>query len=103
MVTKRELSNTVKLSVFESVFVPILTYGHESWVMTERIYSGASARDGIFAKTSRCGTGAHRGYVAPEERNKFGAPCSNLRSFGSKYNVLKKKIATFLEIFGAPY
>ena len=35
--TKRELSNTAKLSVFESIFLPILTYGHESWVMTKRI------------------------------------------------------------------
>jgi len=38
-VTKRELSNTSKLWVFKSVFVPILTYGHESWVMTEKILS----------------------------------------------------------------
>ena len=37
VLTKRELSNTAKLSVFKSIFVPILTYGHESWVMTERI------------------------------------------------------------------
>jgi len=37
--TKRELSNTAKLSVFKSVFVPILTYGHDSWVMTERVLS----------------------------------------------------------------
>ena len=29
-VAKRELSKTAKLSVFKSVFVPILTYGHES-------------------------------------------------------------------------
>jgi len=36
VVTKRKLSNTGKLSVFKSVFVPILTYGRESWVMTER-------------------------------------------------------------------
>jgi len=37
--TKREPSNTAKLSVFTSVFVPILTcgYGHESWIMIERI------------------------------------------------------------------
>jgi len=34
VVTKRELSNTTKLSVFKSVFVPILTYGHQPWVMT---------------------------------------------------------------------
>jgi len=37
VVTKRELSNTAKLQVFELVFVPILIYGHESGVMTERI------------------------------------------------------------------
>jgi len=30
VVTKRELSNAAKLSVFRWVFVPILTYGHES-------------------------------------------------------------------------
>jgi len=36
VVTKWELSNTTKLSVFKSVFVPILTYGHESWVMTKK-------------------------------------------------------------------
>jgi len=31
MVTKRELLNTTKLSVFKLVFVLIFTYGHESW------------------------------------------------------------------------
>jgi len=36
VVTQWELSSTVKLLVFKSVFVPIITYGHESWVMTER-------------------------------------------------------------------
>ena len=36
---KRELSKKAKLSIFEVVFVPILTYGHESWVMTERVRS----------------------------------------------------------------
>jgi len=43
--TKRDLSNTAKLSVFISVFVPILTYGygHESWVMTERILTQVQA------------------------------------------------------------
>jgi len=41
--TKRELSNTAKLSVFKPVFVPILTYGHEFWVMTERILTQAQA------------------------------------------------------------
>jgi len=31
VVTKREFSNTEKLLVFKSVFVPILTHGRESW------------------------------------------------------------------------
>jgi len=34
VVTKRELSNTARLSVFKTVFVLILTYGRESWAMT---------------------------------------------------------------------
>ena len=36
VVTKRELSRKAKLSIYSSIFVPILTYGHEGWVMTER-------------------------------------------------------------------
>ena len=36
VVTKRELSQKAKLSIYRSVFVPTLTYGHERWVMTER-------------------------------------------------------------------
>ena len=39
VVMKRELSKKVRLSVFNTVHVPILTYGHESWVMTERMRS----------------------------------------------------------------
>ena len=34
---KRELSKKAKLSIFKAVFVPILTYSHESWVITERV------------------------------------------------------------------
>ena len=37
VVMKRELSKKAKLLIFKTVFVPILTYGHESWVMTERV------------------------------------------------------------------
>jgi len=37
--------NTAKLSVFKSVFIPILTYGHESWVVTERIPSLVQAAE----------------------------------------------------------
>ena len=40
-----------KLSVFKSIFVPILTYGHESWVMTERVQSQIQAsKIGFFQK-----------------------------------------------------
>ena len=37
VVLKRELSRKAKLSVFQSIFVPIFTYGNEFWVMTERV------------------------------------------------------------------
>jgi len=43
VITKWELSNTAKLSIFKSVFVPILPYGHEYWVITERILTRAQA------------------------------------------------------------
>ena len=47
---KRELSKSAKLSVFKTVFVPILTYGHESWVMTERIRSQVQAAEMRFLR-----------------------------------------------------
>jgi len=43
VVTKWELSNAAKLSLFKSVFVPILTYGHEYRVMNEKILSQEQA------------------------------------------------------------
>jgi len=39
MVTKPELWNTAKLSVFKSIFAPILINGHESCLVTERVLS----------------------------------------------------------------
>ena len=39
VVIRRELSKQAKLSTFKAVFVPILTYGHESCVMTKRVRS----------------------------------------------------------------
>ena len=45
--------------------------------------TGASAKDGIFAKSPRCNTGACRGEMALGERNKFGASmCEPIGSFG---------------------
>ena len=40
VVTKRELSR-------KSIFIPILTYGHEGWVMTERTRSRVQAEMGF--------------------------------------------------------
>ena len=39
VVIKRELPKKAKLSIFKTVFVPILTCGHESWVIAERVRS----------------------------------------------------------------
>jgi len=52
VVTKRKLSNTAKLSVVKSVFVPILTYGHEFYVMTERALSQMQLEE-IFLQSVR--------------------------------------------------
>ena len=43
VVTKQELSQKAKLSVYRAIFVPTLTYGHEVWVMTQRIRSRIQA------------------------------------------------------------
>ena len=46
----RALSKKAKLSIFKAVFVPILTYGHESWVMTERMRSQVQASEMSFLR-----------------------------------------------------
>lgn len=33
---KQELSPNAKLSIYQVIYVPTLTYGHELWVMTNR-------------------------------------------------------------------
>ena len=51
---KRELSKKAKLSIFETVFVPILTFSHDSWVMTKRVRSQVQASEiKIFTKNRR--------------------------------------------------
>ena len=39
VVVKKELSWKAKLSIYWSIYVPTLTYGHELWVVTERMRS----------------------------------------------------------------
>ena len=53
VVLKRELCTKAKLSVFRSVFVPILTYDHECWVMTERVRSRVQTAKMIFLQKSQ--------------------------------------------------
>ena len=53
VVLKRELCTKAKLSVFTSGFVPILTYGHECWVMTERMRSRVQAAEMGFLRKVR--------------------------------------------------
>ena len=50
VVMKRKLSKKAKLSIFKTVFVPILTYGHEFWVMTERVRSQVQASEMRFLR-----------------------------------------------------
>jgi len=45
IVIRQKLSNTSMLSVFKLVYVPILTYGHESCVMTEIVIFQVQAAD----------------------------------------------------------
>ncbi|TWW73387.1 hypothetical protein D4764_15G0007810 [Takifugu flavidus] len=50
VVVKRELSRKAKLSIYRSIFVPTLTYGHELWVMTERTRSQVQAAEMSFLR-----------------------------------------------------
>ncbi|XP_056588515.1 uncharacterized protein LOC130408985 [Triplophysa dalaica] len=45
VVMKKELSRKAKLSIYRSIYVPTLTYGHELWVMTERTRSQIQAAE----------------------------------------------------------
>ncbi|KAK3528527.1 hypothetical protein QTP70_001730 [Hemibagrus guttatus] len=50
VVVKKELSWKVKLSIYQSIYVPTLTYGHELWVMTERVRSRIQAAEMSFLR-----------------------------------------------------
>ncbi|KAK3517069.1 hypothetical protein QTP86_004180, partial [Hemibagrus guttatus] len=43
VVVKKELSRKAKLSIYQSIYAPTLTHGHELWVMTERVRSRIQA------------------------------------------------------------
>uniref|UniRef100_A0A8C9VLN8 Reverse transcriptase domain-containing protein n=1 Tax=Scleropages formosus TaxID=113540 RepID=A0A8C9VLN8_SCLFO len=50
VVVKREPSRKAKLSIYRSIYVPTLTYGHELWIMTERMRSRIQAAEMSFLR-----------------------------------------------------
>ncbi|KAL7836057.1 hypothetical protein SRHO_G00284040 [Serrasalmus rhombeus] len=50
VVVKKELSHKARLSIYWSIYVPTLTYGHELWVMTERTRSRIQAAEMSFLR-----------------------------------------------------
>jgi len=99
--TKRELSNTAKLSVFKLIFVPILTYGHKSWVMIERILTQVQAPKLAFLRrvhsVTRWRTEVR---LRPGQETSLASPYLNLSYFGIECPALKKKLAALLRLFG---
>ena len=50
VVTKKEVSRRAKMTIFNAVYRPALIYGHEQWVMTERIRSRIRAAEMRFLR-----------------------------------------------------
>ena len=100
VVTKREFSNTAALSVFKCVFVfvPILIYGHESWVMTKRAISSATDRSGFSRKVY--GVTLRDKVLSCEIRNNFSVEPlfrtkrSQLRWFVHAYGMAQERVAS---------
>jgi len=85
------------------MFVPILTYSHESLVMTERVLTQVEAPDMGFLRRLHGGIqGRTEVRWRLGQETSLAPPCSNLRSFGSKSTVLKKKLTPLLGFFGSP-
>ena len=91
-----------RLSVFKSIFVPIHTCGHESWVTTDRMLTQLQAPEmGFLRRLHGVTLGRTEARWRPGKETSLAPPFSNLRSFGSKYTVLKKKLQHFWN-FSAP-
>ncbi|KAK3555547.1 hypothetical protein QTP86_021786, partial [Hemibagrus guttatus] len=50
VVVKKELRRKAKLSIYQSIYVPTLTYGHELWVMTKGVRSQIQAAEMSFLR-----------------------------------------------------
>ena len=56
VVTKKEVSQRAKIAIFKAVCRPTLIYGHEQWVMTERIRSRIPVSAMRFLRKAAVGT-----------------------------------------------
>ena len=52
VVTKKEVSRRTKMAIFKELYRPTLIYGHEQWVMTEKIRSRIRAAEMRFLRTT---------------------------------------------------
>ena len=81
VVLKRELSRKAKFSVFKSIFVSILTYGHESWVTTVRVRLQLQASEMIFLRKIKSATMFDLGVYIDDKltwKNQIDLLCSKL-------------------------
>ncbi|KAK3544846.1 hypothetical protein QTP86_027521 [Hemibagrus guttatus] len=76
VVVKKELSRKAKLLIYQSIYVPTLTYGHELWVMTERVRSRIQAAEMGFLRrvAGRSLRDRVRSSVTREARSRAAAP-----------------------------
>jgi len=69
--------------------------GRESWFMTERILTQVQAPEmGFLRRLHGVAQGRTEFRWCPGKETSLAHPCSNLRSFRSKFTVLKKKLVT---------
>ena len=87
VIMKRDWSKKAKLSIFSTVFIPILTNSHESWVMTEGERSqvlGSKKKflrkiEGVTVHCFRDGTG--QDFLDPTRPVSISALFNKVRSF----------------------
>ncbi|KAI3363541.1 hypothetical protein L3Q82_012143 [Scortum barcoo] len=87
VVVKKELSRKAKLSIYRSIYVPTLTYGHELWVMTERTRSRIQAAEMSFLRRVAGRSLRDRGGVpgvCPTGRRPRGRPRTRWRDYVSR-------------------
>ena len=80
------------MSVFKWVCIPILTYSHESWLLTDKILSQMQAAKWDFCAECEVTQGRVEVRWRPGHKRSLAPPCLNLRSFGSKCSVLNKNV-----------